>query len=154
MRERQVDPAGFVIAGLLLLLSGVVVWDTLTLRITSVYGVGPKAMPFVVASGLALLAIGNFILGFRGELPAREEINPQAIFRILGGLAALIAAIGFGWGFIIATTLLFAMTAAAFGRKAIHIDLAIGFVLATVVYLVFSKVLSLSLPAGPLERLL
>jgi putative tricarboxylic transport membrane protein len=152
-RARQVDPAGFVIAGLLLLLSGIVVWDTLTLRITSVYGVGPKAMPFVVAAGLALLSIGNFILGLKGELPAREAINTTAIYRILGGLAALIAVIGYGGGFIIATTLLFAMTASAFGRKALHIDLAIGFVLAAVVYLVFSKVLSLSLPAGPLERL-
>ena len=45
------------------------------------------------------------------------------------------------------------MTASAFGRKAFHIDLLIGFVLSTAVYLVFSKVLSLSLPAGPLEHL-
>ena len=58
------------------------------------------------------------------------------------------AVIGFGGGFIIATTLLFAMTSAAFGRKALHIDLLIGFVLATVVYLSFHKILSLSLPAG------
>jgi putative tricarboxylic transport membrane protein len=90
----------------------------------------------------------------RGDLPVREKINNTAIVRILGGLAALMAVIGFGGGFIIATTLLFAMTSAAFGRKALHIDLAIGFVLATVVYLVFSKILSLALPAGPLEHLL
>jgi putative tricarboxylic transport membrane protein len=149
----HVDPAGLIIAGLLLLLSGVIVWDTLALQLTSVYGVGPKAMPFVVAVGLAILSAGNFINGMKGDLPAREEINNTAILRILGGLAALIAVIGFGGGFIIATTLLFAMTAAAFGRKALHIDLLIGLVLATVVYLVFSKVLSLSLPAGPLEHL-
>ena len=73
--------------------------------------------------------------------------------RVLGGLAALIAVIGFGGGFIIATALLFAMTAAAFGRKAFHIDIIIGLVLATIVYLVFSKLLALTLPAGPLERL-
>jgi putative tricarboxylic transport membrane protein len=151
---RHVDPAGLIIAGLLLLLSGVIVWDTLTLQLTSVYGVGPKAMPFVVASGLALLSIGNFILGLRGELPAREEINNTALLRILGGLAALIAVIGYGGGFIIATALLFAMTASAFGRKAFHVDLIAGLALATFVYLIFSKLLSLSLPAGPLERLL
>ena len=56
-------------------------------------------------------------------------------------------------GFIPATTVLFAATAAAFGRRAILTDLAIGFVLSVVVYLMFSKVLSLSLPAGPIERL-
>lgn len=153
-RARHVDPAGLIIAGLLLLLCGVIVWDTLGLQLTSVYGVGPKAMPFVIAGGLALLSVGNFIIGMRGELPAREEVNNTAILRILGGLAALIAVIGYGGGFIVATALLFAMTASAFGRKALLIDLLIGLVLATLVYLVFSKLLALSLPSGPLERLL
>jgi putative tricarboxylic transport membrane protein len=152
-RERRIDPAGLVIAGLLAALAILIAWDTSNLTLTSVYGVGPKAMPIVIAVGLAILAAGNFINGMKGDLPAREEINITAILRILGGLAALMAVIGFGGGFIIATTLLFAMTAAAFGRKAFHIDLAIGFVLATVVYLVFSKILSLALPAGPLEHL-
>jgi putative tricarboxylic transport membrane protein len=69
-------------------------------------------------------------------------------------LAALIAIIGLGGGFIPATAVLFAATATAFGRRAIHIDLAIGLVLAIVVFLLFDKLLTLSLPAGPLERLL
>ena len=150
---RQVDPAGLIAAGLLLLLAGVIIWDTLALRLTSVYGVGPKAMPFVVASGLVLLSIGNFILGMRSAPPAQEAINTTAILRILGGLAALIAVIGYGGGFIIATALLFAMAASAFGRKAFHVDALIGFALATVIYVVFTNFLALSLPAGPLERL-
>jgi len=149
-----VDPAGLVIAGCLFLLAAVIVWDTTTLQITSVYGVGPKAMPFVIAGGLALLSIGNLVMALQGGLPPREEIDPKAIQRVLGGIAALIAVIGFGGGFIIATALLFAMTSAAFGRKALHIDLAIGAALALTVYLLFSKLLSLSLPMGPIERLL
>jgi len=152
-RARRVDPAGIAIAALLLVLAGIIAWDTATLRITSVYGVGPKAMPIVITVGLVALAVGNFIMGMKGDLPAREAIDAKAIYRILGGLAALIAVIGFGGGFIIGTTLLFAMTAAAFGRKALHMDLLIGFVLSTLVYLAFSKLLSLSLPAGPLEQL-
>ena len=100
-----------------------------------------------------LLAIGNLVMGLRGDLPARAGSDPKAIARILGGLAILIAIIGFGGGFILATTILFAMTAAAFGRRAFLADLAIGFVLAFVIYLMFDKVLTLSLPAGPLERL-
>jgi len=67
---------------------------------------------------------------------------------------ALIAIIGLGGGFIPATTILFAATAASFGRRAIHIDVAIGLVLALAIYLLFDKLLTLSLPAGPLERLL
>ncbi|MGH8429638.1 MAG: tripartite tricarboxylate transporter TctB family protein, partial [Solimonas sp.] len=84
----------------------------------------------------------------------RDRIDPRAIALIVGGLAALIATIGLGGGFIAATTILFAVTSAAFGRRAIHIDLAIGLVLALSIYLLFDKLLALSLPAGPLERLL
>ena len=152
-RARRIDPVGVAIAGVLAALALVIFWDTNKLTLTSVYGVGPKAMPIIVATGLAILAIGNLINAIKGDLPASEQLNYQAIIRILGGLTALIAVIGFGYGFIIGTALLFAMTAAAFGRKAFHIDLLIGLVLATAVYLVFSKLLSLSLPSGPLERL-
>ncbi len=69
-------------------------------------------------------------------------------------MAALIGMIGIGGGFIPATAILFAMTAAAFGRRAFLTDVAIGFALALVIYLLFVKLLTLSLPAGPLERLL
>jgi putative tricarboxylic transport membrane protein len=75
------------------------------------------------------------------------------VWLILGGLAMLIAIIGLGGGFILATTALFVTTATAFGRRAILTDLAIGFVLTTLIYVAFSRLLTLSLPAGPLERL-
>ncbi|HEX2134464.1 MAG TPA: tripartite tricarboxylate transporter TctB family protein, partial [Microvirga sp.] len=39
-------------------------------------------------------------------------------------------------------------------RRAFLTDLAIGFALAVVVYLLFVKLLALSLPMGPLERLI
>jgi putative tricarboxylic transport membrane protein len=151
---RRIDWAGLVIAIGLLAAAGVVFWDASTLQITSVYGVGPKAMPFVVASGLALLALGNLMIAVRGQLPPRESADPKAILLILGGLAALIAIVGLGGGFIAAATILFATTSAAFGRRAILIDVAIGLVLAVAIYLTFDKLLTLSLPAGPLERLL
>jgi putative tricarboxylic transport membrane protein len=152
-RRPRTDPAGLVIAGALAALAIIIVWDTSRLTLTSVYGVGPKAMPYIIAFGLAILSAGNFINGMRGDLPAREVSDHRATYWILGGLAALMIVIGLGGGFIIATALLFAMTAAAFGRKAFHIDILVGLVLAAVVYLVFSKLLSLSLPAGPLENL-
>ena len=153
-RRPRTDPAGLVIAGALAALAIIIAWDTSGLTLTSVYGVGPKAMPFIIAVGLSILSAGNFINGMKGDLPAREALNNKAIYWILGGLAALMIVIGFGGGFIIATALLFAMTAAAFGRKAFHIDLLVGLVLAAIVFLVFSKLLSLALPAGPLENLL
>jgi putative tricarboxylic transport membrane protein len=153
-RERRVDPAGVIIALALLVLAAVIWWDTTTLQISSVYGVGPKAMPIVVAVGLALLSIGNLVIALRGELPDRESSDPRPILLIIAGMAAPVAAIAFGGGFILGMTVLFAATATAFGRRAVLTDLAIGFVLAVIVYLIFVKLLTLSLPEGPLERLL
>ena len=64
-----------------------------------------------------------------------------------------LAIIGLGGGFIPATAVLFAATATAFGRRAILTDLGIGIVLGLVVYLLFAKLLTLSLPVGPIESL-
>jgi len=153
-KARRTDPAGVVVAGLLLLLAAIIYWDTASLQLAPTYGIGPKAMPYVVACGLALLAVGNLVMAMRGDHPPREPIDPAAIVLILGGLAALIACIGLGWGFIPATAILFAATATAFGRRAILTDLGIGFALGVVIYLLFDKLLSLSLPAGFIERLL
>jgi putative tricarboxylic transport membrane protein len=153
-QERRFDPAGVVVAVLLAILAGVIVWDMSTLQITQTYGVGPKAMPIVVAAGLGLLAIGNLVMAFRGEFPEREQAAHLPIVLILGGLAAVVVLIAIGAGFIPAVTVLFAATAAAFGRRAVLTDLAIGFVLGVGAYLMFAKLLSLSLPMGPIERLL
>ena len=151
--KRAADRAGIVIAALLLVIALVILWDMSQLQLTSVYGLGPKAMPIVVACGLILLSGGNLLMALRGGLPAREDAAPKPLLLIIGGLAALIALIGLGGGFILATAILFATTATAFGRKAFLTDLGIGLVLGVVIFLLFDKVLTLSLPAGPLERL-
>jgi len=152
--KRRVDIAGVVIAAVLLGLAAVIWWDMSALRISSVYGLGPKAMPMVVAAGLALLSLGNLLMALRGELPARESAGLPAILLVIGGLAAVIASLAFGGGFIPGMGILFAATATAFGRRAPLTDLAIGLGLGLVVYLLFVKLLTLSLPIGPLERLL
>jgi putative tricarboxylic transport membrane protein len=151
---RRADPAGLIIAAALAVMAGVLVWDARQLPATTMYGMGPEAMPVVVAVGLGLLAIGNLIDALRGGLPPRESADPKPVLLILGGLALLIAIIGLGGGFIPATSVLFVATSAAFGRRAILTDLAIALVISTLVYLAFDRLLTLSLPAGPLERLL
>ena len=152
--RQRLDVAGVVIAITLFLFAALIWWDMMSLQLSSVYGVGPKAMPIVVATGLALLSIANLVVALRGELPHREAGDAKAILLIISGLAALISLIGFGGGFIPGMTILFATTAAAFGRRAFLVDLGIGIVLAFVIYLLFVKLLSLSLPMGPIERLL
>lgn len=151
--KRRPDFAGMAIAAILLLMAATIFWDTNVLTLAPTYGLGPKAMGYVIAGGLAVLAAGNFVMAWRGDFPERESFDPKAVALILGGFAALIAIIALGGGFIPATAILFATTAAAFGRRALHIDLLIGLVLATIVFLAFDKLLTLSLPAGPIERL-
>jgi putative tricarboxylic transport membrane protein len=151
---RKPDIAGLAIAGILLIIALVIFWDTHTLALAPTYGLGPKAMAYVVASGMAVLALGNAFLAWRGDFPERESFDPKAVVLILGGFAALIAIIALGGGFIPATAVLFAATSTAFGRRAIITDLLIGAGLAVAVFLLFDKLLTLSLPAGPIERLL
>jgi putative tricarboxylic transport membrane protein len=152
--SRRIDYAGLVIALTLAALAAVLVWDASGLQSNTIYGMGPQAMPIVIAIGLGILAIGNLIDALRGNLPPRESADPRAVLLILAGLALLIAIIGLGGGFILATTALFVTTSAAFGRRALLADFAIAFVMTTVIYLAFDRLLTLSLPAGPLERLL
>ena len=150
---RRVDRAGLVIAAALAALAVVLVWDSRQLQTTTMYGMGPEVMPVVIAVGLGLLAIGNLIDALRGNLP-RESADPKAVWLILGGLALLIAIIGLGGGFILATSALFVTTSAAFGRRAILADSIIALMMSTLIYLAFDRLLTLSLPSGPLERLL
>lgn len=152
--RRRPDPAGLAAAALLLVLAGVIGWDVSSLTLSSTYGLGPRAMPALIAGGLALLAVGNAAEAFRSGPVERESVDVKAILLILGGLAALVALIAVGGGFVPAVAILFAATAAAFGRRALLADLAIGFVLAVGIYLLFARLLTLSLPVGPLERLI
>ena len=151
---RRIDPAGLVVAAALAALAAVLVLDASRLPATSMYGMGPEAMPIVIAVGLGLLAIGNLIDALRGNLPPRESADPKPVLLILGGLAALIAIIGLGGGFIPATAILFVATSAAFGRRALLTDAVIALVMSTLIYLAFDRLLTLSLPSGPLESLL
>jgi putative tricarboxylic transport membrane protein len=152
--SRHIDRAGIVIAAILAFVAVVLVWDASQLPPTTMYGMGPQAMPIIVAAGLGILAIANLIDAMRGNLPARESADPRPVLLILAGLTLLISFIGLGVGFIPATSALFVTTSLAFGRRAILVDTLIALVMTTLIYLAFDRLLTLSLPAGPLERLL
>ncbi len=151
---RRPDPAGVAAAALLAGLAAVVARDGLGLRAAAGYGVGPEAAPLAIAAGLALLSAANLAAAFRGAAPEREAWDAGPVLLIVSGFVALIAIIGLGGGFIPATAILFAATATAFGRRAYAADLAIGLGIGLLVYLLFARVLSLTLPAGPLEALI
>jgi putative tricarboxylic transport membrane protein len=152
--SRRIDTAGVVIAAALALLAVVLVVDALRIQANVVYGMGPQAVPILIAVGLGILAAGNLVNALSGGDVEPEDMQFRPVLLILAGLAMMITIIGIGGGFIPGMTILFAATATAFGRRAIVADLIIGFVIAVVIYLAFSKLLTLGLPEGPLERLL
>lgn len=148
------DKPALLVGVLLLAVAAIVGYDASTQTITSNYGLGPTAMPYVVCAGLVALGLAHLVVAFREGLPRPDEADRSALLWIAAGLAGLIASIALGGGFVLATTLVFACTARGFGRRALLVDAIIGFVLGLVIFLVFAKLLTLLLPSGPLERLL
>lgn len=152
-RTQGANKPALVVGVLLLIVAALVGYDASQQTITSTYGIGPTAMPYVVMVGLIVLGLAHFVVAFREGLPEPEEADTNALLWIAGGLIFLIACIGLGGGFIIAIAAVFACTARGMGRQALLVDAAIGFVLGLVIFLVFAKLLTLILPSGPLERL-
>ena len=126
-------------------------------------GVGPTAAMKIVAVLLAVLGVAHFLAAFKLRRATRERqsheldellTNRAALAWVLGGLIGMIAVLQVGGGFILGAGWLFVATARAFGQRIRFASPAVGFMLAFVVFAFFTKALSLSLPAGPLERVL
>jgi putative tricarboxylic transport membrane protein len=153
---RPAVAAGVGIA--LLALAALVFFDALDLPPGSVRGVGPAAAMRLVAALLALLGIAHLVTALRNRRPpaaaaGAEPPNRQALAWVLGALAGLMLILQAGGGFIVAAAWLFALTARGFGEPLGVRSIGLGATLSAVVYFFFTKVLSLGLPAGPLERL-
>jgi putative tricarboxylic transport membrane protein len=151
----RIDVSELVIGLVLLALATVIFFDAQRLAPGSIYGVGPSVAPLMIAGGLVLLGLATVLAAWRPRDAGAEEggIDRAAIVVIVAALAAMIALMTLGGGFILACTVLFAGTAWAFGRRAPAADVAIGLVLALLVYAVFTRALTLALPEGPLETL-
>jgi putative tricarboxylic transport membrane protein len=60
LSRQRADPAGIVIAVVLMILAGVIWWDMTSLQLSSVYVVGPKAMPIALVAPFAMRGLGRF----------------------------------------------------------------------------------------------
>ncbi|KKB09111.1 tripartite tricarboxylate transporter TctB family protein [Devosia chinhatensis] len=152
--ERRPDGAALVIAAILAGLAIIIFWQTSQMRVPPIQQrVGPTVFPYVIASGLLLLSIGTIVSALRNGFPERSKDDYRPIFWIVGGLVGQILLLSTA-GFSVATGVLFAFTAKAFGRGPLWQTIPIGIVFAFIVWFIFAKGLMLSLPAGVLERLL
>lgn len=152
-RQRRRDPAALAVAAGLAVIGGVMLWDSARLADLGGYsGVGPASVPRVVAAGLLGLSLWTAFEAMRGDFPERPAQNLPPVLWILAGLSAQLLLLDVA-GFSIATGLLFACTARAFGKRNLALTLPLGIVFALAVWMVFSQLLMLHLPVGPLEHL-
>lgn len=118
--------------------------------------IGPQAFPLAVAGGLVIA--GSLLLreALRRSAPAAgagssgQPTDWPALAWLVAGLLLNLALIERA-GFVLASGLLFWMTARAFGSRRLVADAVTGFLLTLVAYLVFTQWLELSLPPGVLR---
>ncbi len=151
--KRRPDWAALVIAAALAVVAAVIAWSTASHGAGASYArVGPTTMPYVIAVAFGGLSIWTAFEAFRSEFPERERQQLSPILWIVGGVAAQMLLLKMA-GFSMATGLLFAATARAFGRGRLWKTIPIGIALSFVIWIIFARGLQLSLPAGPLEHL-
>lgn len=152
--ERRPDGAAFIIAAVLAIFGAVLIWQAGTIPDKGGYsGIGSGDVPMAIGWVLEALALGHVVTALRvGAAPRpRQQILP--VLWIVGGLALQLVLLK-PLGFSVASGLLFACTAAAFGKRRLHLTLPIGIGFAFAVYGVFDRLLQLNLPAGLLETLI
>jgi putative tricarboxylic transport membrane protein len=117
-------------------------------------GVGPRLFPYIVGTGLvvcgALLVWRVFAGGWR-NMPEDQSAHANPDWRAFATISAgiVLQMVLIGWaGFVLAGVVLFVLVARGFGSTRLVRDIVIGAVLVTVAYLTFTRLLSLSLPAG------
>jgi len=154
MPTRRPHGAALVIAAILATIAAVIIWQMSQMRVPPVQQrIGPTVFPYIIAGALILLSLGTVVSAFRNGFPARGQDSLIPIAWIIGGL--IVQNLTISWaGFSIGTGVLFAFTARAFGRGPLWQTIPIGIVFSFVIWFAFAKGLQLSLPAGPLERLI
>ena len=151
--QRHPDWAALAIADVLVVITGVIFFDVARLKGMSAYSqVGPATVPNWIAFALIGLAVWTVFAAFRRDFPEREKQEIGPVFWVVAGLVGQMLLLKVA-GFSIATGVLFAATAAGFGRKRFWITLPVGIALSFVIWVIFSRLLQLTLPAGPLESL-
>jgi putative tricarboxylic transport membrane protein len=154
--DRHTVLATAAFGGLLLIGAVLVIVDAVRLPATSAV-VGPAAVPLPI--GVALGAVGaGLLVDARRKLPRADSSagaavpwQPRAGLRVLALVAALV---GFALllpllGYVVTATGLFVAAALLLGAPRDWRIFAWGWALAAVVFLVFDRLIGLTLPAGP-----
>ena len=162
--ERHVDIGETLLALAAVVFGILIVWQTTLIRLTPAYSkIGPRVIPYIVGAGLLVVGVWLAYEALTGRASIgtaeSEDADPTlpTDWRTVGLLAlALLAYLLLieRAGFIIASATLFVIAAFAMGSRRLARDIVIGVVMATILYLVFSRGLGLSLPAGILKGII
>jgi len=156
--SKRVDIGEMLLALVAVVFGILIVWQATLIRLTPAYSkVGPRVIPYIVGVGLVVAGVWLGYEALTGHASAgtaeSEDADPTlpTDWRTVGLLVlALLAYLVLieRAGFIIASAVLFVMAAFAMGSRRLARDIAIGIVMSTALYLVFSRGLGLSLPPG------
>ena len=122
---------------------------------TSYQAVGPRVFPVLVGAGMCLVSAIGVVQAFRGTDTEqidqlREEIGathwPSVLLLVaaLIGYVLLLTPLGY-WQ---STTVFFVAVARVLGSRSLIRDAVVGLVLALAVYVLFDRLLGISLPPG------
>lgn len=156
LRRRLVP---FSLAALLLLATALIVVDAIGYRSGTAGEPGPAMLPFLIA-GLSTIAAVALIIQTARDAHVSEDTEEDQLpilpLRVLFAFAALIAGgylfkqLGF---FVVFTALMFVMGWLS-GAKRWWLNLLLAAVMSWVVMIVFGRLFSVPLPAGPIDVLL
>jgi len=138
-----------------LAVAGVAAWQTTLIATPSYAKVGPTVIPWMTVALLAVLGAMLTYEGWRGGWTvegAEPPIDRRSVAWLALGLLLNVLLIK-PLGFILASSVLFALTARAFGSRRIVRDAGIGFALALLAYVGFDRLLGYRIGTGLVENL-
>ena len=138
------------LGGLVLLLGLFVGFETTQLRAGPGYAaIGPALFPYMIAAGLVVIGLLVLREAFFGHIAHERgmELDWWSVGLIMAGLVVQgVLLLTLGW--IVATAVMFAVVARAFGSRRPLLDAGIGLAIAAGTFVVFNYGLGLNLPAG------
>jgi putative tricarboxylic transport membrane protein len=150
--DRNSVLASAAFGGIMLVGAVLVIVDALRLPKTS-EAVGPAAVPLPVGVLLGFFGAALLIQARKqlSTAPRESTWQPRAGLRLLGMVVALVAfAILLPiLGYVVSSAALFVAAAMLLGAPKFGHTIAYGWALAAIVFLVFDRVIGLSLPTGP-----
>jgi putative tricarboxylic transport membrane protein len=134
------------------------IYGALTIAHAATYAVvGPGLFPALIGAGLVVLGALLLVAVARGERFEPQEAEDADASRrpsraafwttVVAGAVPIVVVRPLG--FPVAAALTFALTARAFGSRRLPLDLVVGFLLGAACWLLFSRLLGLSLPGFP-----